>query len=200
MIALLRGRVADLELDAAVIDVQGVGYLVHGPATALSALPRDQDVTLHVCTVVREDAITLYGFPDKVARDAFEILREVNGVGPKLALSLLAALAPGDLARAVETDDQATLVRVPGVGKKMASRLCLELKGKLPVSFSPTAPAPVAAPARRPPDPLALALAQLDYRKSDIDRALADPAVGGPDDGPLEERLRAALRVLGRMA
>lgn len=202
MIALLRGRVADRELDTAVIDVHGVGYLVHGPATALAALPDDEDVTLHVSTVVREDAITLYGFPDKATRDAFEVLCSVNGVGPRLALGLLSALRPSDLARAVEADEVATLVRVPGIGKKMASRLCLELKGKLAVAFVPTAAsmvavAPPPAP-RKLTDPLALALAQLDYRKSDIDRALADEAVGGPDDAPLEDRLRAALRVLAR--
>lgn len=198
MIAMLRGTVADRGLDRVVLDVGGVGYLVHGPASALAALPAEGTVVLHVTTVVREDAITLYGFPSLLARDSFEVLREVNGVGPKLALAVLSSLSPGALAVAVEKDDLATLVRVPGIGKKTASRLCLELKGKVPVGFSPdAAPMPPATP-RKPPDPLTLALAQLDYRKSDIDRALADGSVPGVDDASLEDRLRAALRVLAR--
>jgi len=197
VIALLRGVVADRGLDRCVLDVHGVGYLVFGPAATLANLPADESVTLHICTVVREDAITLYGFDSLLARDTFEVLREVNGVGPRVALAVLSLLSPGQLAQAVERGEEATLVRVPGVGKKLASRMCLELKGKLSASFSPL-PAPSPQPNRRLTDPLALALAQLDYRKSDIDRALSDDSVPDLDAASIEDRLRAALRLLAR--
>lgn len=202
MIALLRGIVAERALDRVVLDVRGVGYLVHMPAPAAAELPDDDTVTLHITTVVREDAITLFGFPSTLARDCFEILREVNGVGPRMALSILSALPPETLAQAVETDQVGVLVKVPGVGKKTASRLCLELKGKLPVAFVPGASAGVVTaprPAKKAPeDPLVLALAQLDYRKTEIDRVLSDDSVPGPDAASIEDRIRAALRLLAR--
>ena len=192
---MLRGLVADRGLDRVVLDVGGVGYLVFGPAPTIGALPVDQPVTLQVCTVVREDAITLYGFADLATRESFETLREVTGVGPRLALAVLSTLTPAQLHRAVETDDANALVKVPGIGKKLAQRLCLELKGKLSPGFQAALAAVPARPVKAP-DALALALAQLDYRKTDIDRALADASVPGPDDASLEARLRAALRVL----
>lgn len=196
MIALLRGRVASRELDSVVLDVHGVGYLVHGPASTIAGLPLDEDLLLHISTIVREDAITLYGFADPTSRRLFDTLRDVNGVGPRIAVALLSTLSPSALAQAVETDDVNALAKAHGVGRKLAARLCLELKGKLHVEFQPTLP--IALPPRKATDPLSLALAQLDYRKSDIDRALADPMVPGPDDASIEERLRAALRSLSR--
>ncbi len=196
MIALLRGRIASREADSLVLDVHGVGYLVNGPASTFAALPLDEDVLLHISTIVREDAITLYGFADPTSRRLFDTLRDVNGVGPRIAVALLSTLSPGALAQAVETDDVNALAKAHGVGRKLAARLCLELKGKLALDFQPTVL--VAPPPRKPTDPLALALAQLDYRKSDIDRAMADPAVPGPDQASIEDRLRAALRSLSR--
>lgn len=202
MIALLRGAVAERGPDRVILDVRGVGYLVHMPSPAVQALSDDGDVTLHVTTVVREDAITLFGFPSAAARDTFETLREVNGVGPRMALSILSTLDPTTLATAVEQDQVPVLVKVPGVGKKTASRLCLELKGKLPQAFVPTSAGGIvtgsgAAP-KKAQDPLVLALAQLDYRKSEIDRVLDDDSVPGPDAASIEDRIRAALRLLAR--
>ena len=196
MIARLRGLVVDRGLDHVVLDVNGVGYLVHGPAPMVRDLPPDEPVVLQVCTIVREDAITLFGFADAASREAFETLRQVTGVGPKLALAVLSTLSPALLHRAVEADDANTLVKVPGVGKKLAQRLCLELKGKLSPGFGAALAAVPAPRPVKPADPLALALTQLDYRKTDIDRALADASVPGPEDGSLEDRLRAALRAL----
>jgi holliday junction DNA helicase RuvA len=196
MIALLRGRIASREADALVLDVHGVGYLVHAPASTVASLPADEDVLLHISTIVREDAITLYGFADPTSRRLFDTLRDVNGVGPRIAVALLSTLSPGALALAVESDDVSALAKAHGVGRKLAARLCLELKGKLSLDFQPTELVP--PPPRKPTDPLALALAQLDYRKSDIDRALADPTVPGPDQASIEDRLRAALRSLSR--
>ena len=195
MIALLRGRIADRGLDHVVVDVHGVGWLVHMPASHVVDLPDGVDVTLHVSTLVREDAITLYGFRHPDDRAAFEVLRAVNGIGPKLALALLSSLDRAALARAVATDDAATLSRVPGVGRKIASRLCLELKGKLPVSFVVPSTEPRAT---APEDPLPLALARLDYKKSEIDAALGHPDVPRYGEAEVADRLRAALRVLAR--
>lgn len=192
MIALLRGSVAARGADHVVIDVGGVGYLVHTPAPLAAALPAEVEHTLHVATIVREDAITLYGFASPEARDTFDILRDVNGIGPKHALGLLSHLLPEVLVQAIEADDLAVLVRVPGIGRKTASRLCLELKGKLPKSFHPT-------PARAAPDdPLPLALARLDFRKTEIDLALSSDDVPAQGDAPLEVRLRTAIGLLSR--
>ena len=117
----------------------------------------------------------------------------VSGFGPKMALATLDALEVPALHRAVETDDLTTLGRVPGVGAKKAQRLALELKGKLPITFD----VPTKAARARPSDPLPLALAQLDYGKSEIDKAQAGLAAEGlGPDAPLEQRIKAALRIL----
>ena len=198
MIALLRGVVVAAGLDHLVVDVRGVGYKVHVPGPMLGGAVSDDERTLHISTIVREDAFLLYGFDSVEARDTFEVLRGVNKIGPKVALAVLSTLAPRELGRAVAAEDLTALSRVPGIGRKTASRMVLELKGKLPESFevdaSGTAAAAVAPAPSAGPDPLVLALARLDYRKTEIDRALSQ--VPGPDDAPLEDRLRAALRVL----
>jgi Holliday junction DNA helicase RuvA len=197
MIALLRGLVAHTSADSLVLDVHGVGYLVHATAPLVSRLAGTPDpVTVHVSTIVREDAFELFGFDTSQERDVFDTLRSVNRVGSRMALALLSTLTVANLAKAVASDDVRALSSTPGVGKKTAERLCLELKNKLPDGlFVPTDasgwPATV-----RPGDPLPLALARLDYRKTEIDLAMSHPDMPGPDDAPLEERLRAALRVL----
>lgn len=197
MIALLRGLVAHTSADSLVLDVNGVGYKVHAPAPVVTGLAGTADpITLHVSTIVREDAFELFGFETAQERDVFDTLRGVNRVGSRMALALLSTLSVANLAKAVANDDVRALSSTPGVGKKTAERLCLELKNKLPDGlFVPTGAAgrPAAA---RPGDPLPLALARLDYRKTEIDTAMSHPEVPGPDDAPLEERLRAALRVL----
>lgn len=202
MIALLRGIVAAAGVDHVVLDVGGVGYKVHTTATLATQLGGSvEPVTLHVSTRVREDAFELFGFPTPQERDVFDTLRGVNRVGSRMALSLLSALSVADLAAAVARDDTRALSQANGVGKRTAERLCLELKDKLPEGlFVPSSTAgglPGAAPApARKGDPLPLALARLDYRKSEIDLALSHPDVPGMDAAPVEERLRAALRVL----
>lgn len=198
MIALLRGMVVASGADHLVIDVRGVGYKVHVPSMMLGSEDPAAERTLHISTVVREDAFLLYGFDTVEQRDTFEVLRGVNKIGPKVALAVLSTLGPADLVRAVAAEDLTALSRVPGVGRKTASRMVLELKGKLPEAFevdvSGTAAGAVTPPSSTGPDPLVLALARLDYRKTEIDQALLQ--VPGPDDAPLEDRLRAALRVL----
>jgi Holliday junction DNA helicase RuvA len=184
MIALLRGRPAGRLGAGIIIDVHGVGYLVTTPADLLDALVISEEVTLHIATIVREDDISLYGFSSPEQREAFDILRGVKGVGPRLAVAILGQLSMSALV---------PLLGVSGVGRRLADRLCLELKNKLPAHFQVS----IATPSRPvPADPLPLALAQLDYRKTEIDTAMSSPDVPGFDEAPIEVRLRAALRVL----
>jgi Holliday junction DNA helicase RuvA len=195
---MLRGTLVAREAPRGVVDVQGVGWEVFATARALDGwAAAAEPVTVFVSTQVREDAIQLFGFPTDLERKAFEVVMSVDGFGPRLALATLDALPAGELHRAVEADDARTLARIPGVGAKKAQRLALELKGKLPVGFDVPAGAARTKVAAQPADPLPLALAQLEYGKSEIDRALS--ALGdqglGPD-APLDARLKAALGVL----
>ena len=194
MIAMLRGAVAHKEEEQAVVDVNGVGYLVYLPARMASELGEGEEVLLHISTQVREDAITLYGFVTVDDRDTFELLREVNGVGPRTALSILSQMTRADLHQAIVSENIGQLTTLKGLGKKTAMRLCLELKNKIPQTFTPITlsgkPAEV--------DPLPLALARLDYRKTEIDKVLNSNEVPGPAEAPVGARLQAALRVLAR--
>jgi Holliday junction DNA helicase RuvA len=198
MIAMLRGRLVGREAPRGVLDVQGVGWEVFAPSRALDAwAAAEEAVTVFVSTQVREDAIQLFGFPTELERKAFEVVLSVDGFGPRLALAALDALPAGELQRAVEADDARTLARIPGVGAKKAQRLVLELKGKLPVGFEVAPGAARTKVVAQPADPLPLALAQLEYGKSEIDRALsalADQGLGV--DAPLDARLKAALAAL----
>ncbi len=148
MIASLAGALAALEEGRCVIDVNGVGYLVHASTRTLSALPPPPATArVLVETQVREDAITLFGFADPAERDWFRLLTTVQGVGAKVALGLLSALSPRDLVGAIAAGDRASLTRAPGVGAKLAVRLLSELAGKVGAMPSgPGLPAP-AAPA-----------------------------------------------------
>lgn len=195
MIARLTGELVHRDGQRGILDVQGVGYAIHATSQALESWSGGERCEVWVSTQVREDAITLYAFATDLDRQAFEILLNVKGVGPKAGLATLDTLAVDALCAAVENDDLVALSRIPGVGKRTAQRLALELKGKLPVSFSPTAGG-VSRP-RAKEDPIALALARLDYGKSEIDRALTALAQDGlGPDQPLEKRLGAALRIL----
>jgi len=194
MIALLRGAVAQRDVDHAVVDVNGVGYLVQLPTNVAQEIGEGEEVLLHISTAVREDAITLYGFLSPEDRTAFEMLREVNGVGPRTALGILSQMSRADLHRAISNEEIAVLTKLKGLGKKTAERLCLELKNKIPQTFTPTTMTGKAVEA----DPLPLALAQLDYRKSEIDRAMNSEDVPAMADAPVGARLQAALRVLAR--
>ncbi|MCB9668550.1 MAG: Holliday junction branch migration protein RuvA [Alphaproteobacteria bacterium] len=194
MIAMLTGELVHQSANRGVLDVNGVGYEVFATTATLGRWSLAGRVRVHVSTQVREDAITLYGFDDDAERAAFLALLTVSGVGPKMALAALDALGADGLASAVANHDVRALCRIPGVGKKTAQRLALELEGRLAATFTPTAPAatPVATT-----DPLPLALAQLGYKKSEIDQALAALAADGiPADTDTGERLRHALKTL----
>lgn len=131
MIARLRGTVLDRGTDRVVVDVAGVGYLVHVP-TGTALPPVGRTVELHTSLQVREDAMTLYGFLDADALATFELLIGASGVGPRLALAALATLTPGELVAAVAAADTAMLATVPGIGRKLAERMVLELADRLP--------------------------------------------------------------------
>ncbi|MCA1831523.1 MAG: Holliday junction branch migration protein RuvA [Actinomycetota bacterium] len=132
MIATLTGELAEILPDGAVIDVNGVGYRVFMPSSAVAKLPkRGAKAKVHTHTHVREDAITLFGFLGTEERDLFDVLISVNGIGPKNALAILSAYTPANLRRSVVAEDLAALTTIPGIGKKTAARIVLELKEKL---------------------------------------------------------------------
>ena len=195
MIAHLRGTVLSLQEHSGVIDVQGVGYLANLSSSTKAALTVGEEASLHIITVVREDDLSLYGFLDLESKRTFEALCKVNKVGPKLANTILGHMSLVELYSAIENDQIALLSKTPGIGKRTAERLCLELKGKLG-GVSGTVTAPLNHNRSKESDPLQLALAQLDYRKSEIDLVLNSPDVPDKSIASLQDRLRAALRFL----
>ena len=203
MIASVRGPVLTITLDHAVIDVGGVGLAVRTTPGTLAGLTRGQEATLATTLVVREDSLTLFGFATAEARGLFELVQSVTGVGPKIALALLAVLDPDDLRRALAAGDTAALTRAPGIGKKGAERLVLELKDKvglLPTTGAAAAPGPAGGVPWR--DQLVEALGGLGFPARQagetVDAIAADtddPAVAAGDVARL---LRRALATLGR--
>jgi holliday junction DNA helicase RuvA len=132
LIARIRGKLIEKQPSLLLVDVQGIGYEVEVPFSAAFALSElNKDIVLHTHLVVREDAQLLYGFATIKDRDLFRLLIKINGVGPKLALTILSGLDSAQLARCVRDEDSATLVKLPGVGKKTAERLVIELRDKL---------------------------------------------------------------------
>jgi holliday junction DNA helicase RuvA len=196
MIATLRGRVAAHHLGSVVLDVAGVGYRVHvSPGGVPGGL--GDEIVLHTHLAVREDAMTLYGFADAGARDLFETLLGVSGVGPKVALAALGTLGADGLRRAVFGEDVAALTVIPGVGKKGAQRMILELRGKLgaPDDGVPGATTNGSAGTPGARAEVREALAALGYAAAEVQAALDTlPADAEP---AAEELLRQALRALG---
>ena len=145
MIASVRGRVAAVRLDGAVVEVGGVGMAVQATPGTLAALRPGQEAELATSLVVREDSLTLYGFADADERDVFETLQTVSGVGPRLALAMLAVHTPDGLRRAVATEDLTALCRVPGIGRKGAQRIVLDLTDRLGAPVGEVVAAPAAS-------------------------------------------------------
>jgi len=196
MIGRLRGEIVDKGPGYVVVDVAGVGYQVElGVRQLDAAVQQDGEVVFMISTQVREDDIRLFGFQDKYDRDAFEVLLSVSGVGPKAAIALLGTLSLRELAQAVEHENISVISSAPGIGPKTARRVSLELKGKLPMAFDVAHSGPV-SPSSPVGDPLPLALSQLGYRKTEIDRALAGLADRKLLQASLEERLSASLKIL----
>jgi len=197
MIARITGILVEAEGDALVVDVGGVGYLLSVPGSMVADLELDAEITLLVHTQVRDDAIQLFGFPDRTQRQAFELLLKVTGVGAKIALAVLGTLSVQELATAVTAEDLRPLQRVTGVGKRVAQRIVFDLAGKLTPEFVPVGldPTDTASPAK-PQDPLPLALAQLGYKRSEIERVQAWLARQDKLEASLDERIRMSLKHL----
>ncbi|WUH94691.1 Holliday junction branch migration protein RuvA [Streptomyces sp. NBC_00433] len=201
MIAFVSGQVAALAPDTAVIEVGGVGMAVQCAPNTLAALRIGKPARLATSLVVREDSLTLYGFADDDERQVFELLQTVSGVGPRLAQTMLAVHAPDALRAAVATGDEKALTAVPGIGKKGAQRLLLELKDRLGAPLggaSAVTAAGQAAPSWR--EQLHAALLGLGYAAREADEAVATvtpqaEAAAEPNVGAL---LRSALQSLNR--
>lgn len=193
MIAQLTGTVIHVGASALVLDVGGVGYRVLATPATLATLHVPQESSLATHLVVREDSLTLFGFESVHERDMFETLQSVQGVGPRLALALLAVHAPHTLVAVIASGDVKALQRVPGVGAKVAARLMLELGGKLTSPEGPDAPAAV-ADAR---EEVADALVALGWQAKAAAAAVASVAPQPIDGDEIPATLRAALQSLG---
>ncbi|MFI1964827.1 Holliday junction branch migration protein RuvA [Streptomyces pathocidini] len=200
MIAFVSGPIAALAPDTAVVEVGGVGMAVQCTPNTLSALRVGQQARLATSLVVREDSLTLYGFADDDERQVFELLQTASGVGPRLAQAMLAVHSPDALRRAVATGDEKALTAVPGIGKKGAQRLLLELKDRLGEPMG-TALAVGAAISSSWRDQLHAALIGLGYATREADEAVAAVAPQAEAAGstpPVPQLLRAALQTLNR--
>jgi Holliday junction DNA helicase RuvA len=202
MIGRLTGVAQEDSDGGVVVDVGGVGYEILVPQGTIGRARRDADgrATFHVHTHVREDQITLFGFADEGERLAFRTLITIPNVGPKTALSVLSALPAADLARAIAAKDAKRLTDVPGIGKKTAERLLLELRDKLPLDAAVVVsgpPAPASARPRATRDALLSALVNMGYRAAEAERAVAT-LEGKLDATPLAELVRDALVVLAK--
>lgn len=195
MIASVRGTLIAIAADHAVIETGGVGWMIYAPRQVLAALGDiGTEARLFTYLLVREDALTLYGFESVEQRQLFETLLGVTGVGPQAALNLLSSGTTDELRLAIATGDVARLARTPRIGKKLAERLVLELKGKLDIKGLPSAPAVSPAVAAANAE-LSEMLVSLGFSSTEAAAAIA----ALPPDAPLdlEERLRLALRYFG---
>jgi Holliday junction DNA helicase RuvA len=202
MIALLTGRLAFKAPTHLALDVQGVGYEVFIPLSTYYGLPNlNETASLSIHTHVREDAIQLFGFLTQQEKDAFVLLTSVSGIGPKLALSVLSSLSVSDLVSAIRGADLEKLATVPGIGKKSAGRIALELKDKLE-KLDPSPMVSTRFPGGEKQDTTfddALsALVNLGYRPQDAKGALQQVKKMKPDSMPLKELIRDGLKELAR--
>jgi holliday junction DNA helicase RuvA len=205
MIGKLKGTLDSYGEDHVIVDVHGVGYVVHCSARTLQALPaKGEAVTLSIETVVREDLIRLYGFESEAERDWFRLLQTVQGVGAKVALSVLSTLKPADLASAVAMRDKAMVARAQGVGPKVAERIVTELKDKAP-AYADIDPAVVrlsgALDDKRAPRPIAdavSALVNLGYGQPQATAAVAAAAREAGEGAETAKLIRLGLKELSR--
>ena len=192
MIARLSGTVLEKHPNRVVIDVGGVGYDVQVPLSTFYGLGEPgAAVTLRVHTHVREEVIALYGFASPLEQDLFERLISISGIGPKLALAVLSGIDPGELVRAIRTQDVARLTRIPGVGKKTAERIGLELKDRMPAAAAPGDQHEAGGGGLR--DDLLSALANLGYQRAAAEKAV-EAALKKAPGASFEEALRDVLR------
>ncbi|QCB97496.1 Holliday junction branch migration protein RuvA [Arthrobacter sp. PAMC25564] len=201
MISFLRGTVAHVGLSSAVIDLNGAGMSVNATPQTLSSLRAGEEGKLFTSLIVREDSLTLFGFSSDDEREVFDVLLSVSGVGPRLALAVLAVHEPEAIRVAAHSGDGKAFTKVPGIGPKVAGRIVLELAGKLVPHGTATGTAPAAtAEAAWKPQVIA-AMTSLGWSEKDatasIDKSLAD-SPGLAEKGNVAEILRATLRWLGQ--
>jgi Holliday junction DNA helicase RuvA len=198
MIAWLSGRLLEKQPNRIIVDVGGVGYELHVPLSTFYGLGEPgAEVTLRVHTHVREEALSLFGFATLLEQRIFELLIGISGIGPRLALAVLSGIEPADLVRAVRQQDVGRLTGIPGVGKKTAERIGLELKDRLPADFDTAPGAPEAAEeAADMRGDLISALLNLGYHRPLAERAV-EAALSG-DEASFEQTLRRAFRELAR--
>jgi len=194
MIASVRGEVLDIALDHVVIEAAGVGYKLMAAPSTLATLRRGSEARLITAMIVREDSMTLYGFPDGDARDLFLTLLGVSGIGPKIALATLAVYDATALRQALADGDITALTRVPGIGKRGAERLVLELRDKIgPVAASPG----VTLNGHSVRGPVVEALVGLGFAAKQAEEA-TDKVLAADDDATTSTALRSALSLLGK--
>jgi holliday junction DNA helicase RuvA len=209
MISHLDGLVAAIAPEGAVIEVGGVGLLVQATPGTLATLRSGERARVATSLVVREDALTLYGFASDDERDVFELLQTASGIGPRLALAMLASFSPDGLRQAIAAEDVTALTRVPGIGRKGAQRIVLELAGRLGSPGAPVSPAGTAGPGSAAAraaswrDQVRTGLVNLGWQARDAEQAiaaveaeLAEAGAGGEVD--VSTALRSALRKLSR--
>jgi Holliday junction DNA helicase RuvA len=199
VIANLRGRILDKQPNRLIVDVNGVGYDVAVPLSTFYGLGEaGSDVTLRIRTYVREDTLALFGFATRLEQELFERLIGVSGIGPKVALAVLSGMEPRELIRAIEAGDLARLTGIPGVGKKTAERIVVDLKDRLPRARVEAEAAPGEAlevPAIK--DDVLSALMNLGYHRPLADKAVTAALKAAPD-ADFERTLKQALRELAR--
>jgi Holliday junction DNA helicase RuvA len=193
VIAAVRGEVLEIGLDHAVVEVGGIGLAVHATPATLARLRRGEHARMATSLVVREDSLTLFGFADAQERELFVLLQTVSGVGPRLALATLAVLDPDALRRALADGDATALTRVPGIGRKGAERMVLELRDKVDAP----APAPALSAANGPREQVVEALLGLGFPARPAEQAV-DAVLAQDGNGDASAVLRAALTHLGR--
>jgi Holliday junction DNA helicase RuvA len=197
MIALLRGNLIEKHPSRLIVDVGGVGYDVLVPLSTFYVVGEPGGgVTLRVHTHVREDVIALYGFATPLEHDLFERLIAINGIGPKLALAVLSGIEPAELIKAIRVHDVARLTAIPGVGKKTAERIGLEMKDRLPAALQAPGQEPAAIrPEDQLRDDLLSALVNLGYQRPAAEKAI-EKALKDTATLPFDQALRGVLRAL----
>ncbi|HEX6974809.1 MAG TPA: Holliday junction branch migration protein RuvA [Vicinamibacterales bacterium] len=197
MIALLKGILADKHPSRIILETAGVGYDVQVPLSTFYTLGEPgTPLSLRIHTHVREDVIALYGFATTLEQELFERLIAISGVGPKLALAVLSGIEPAELIKAVRLGDVARLTAIPGVGKKTAERIGLELKDRLPAALQAIGQAAVdAAPGDRVREDLLSALLNLGYQRANAEKAI-EKTLAESRDMPFDAALRDVLRRL----
>jgi len=200
MIAMLSGKIAYKGISHVVVDAQGVGYRVFIPLTTFYALPEtDQAITLHIHTSVKEDAIHLFGFYTREERELFQLMISLSGIGPKVALNILSGISSAELLEAISTGNLAKLMAIPGIGRKMAERLILELKEKVMKKIA--ADAIPAADAKQKQaemmrEDVLSALMNLGYKAGAARDALEKAACDLKEEPAMDQLLKKALKIL----